>query len=264
MKNYAVLPLLMFAFCAFATDVDVQIVKVEATPSGDNASITLVFPENGAILENRVEVQTRVMNFPIGVIMEFDRADEIGNYYDGQSIRAVVDNYPCVINTGPSLSPFDMEGQPFEDVFRFALPYDLKDGFHFVRVFLCRSYGESLKKPGCFDLHYFYVKNKKLKKTLNMKAPFLTYNEPSGQIELKSKDPILLDFYLSNCVLSEDGYRVRVTVDGKISKILLEWAPYYIYGLDSGKHKLKLELLNKNNKLVKGPCSLFEQTFLVE
>ena len=71
MKNYAVLPLLMFAFCAFATDVDVQIVKVEATPSGDNASITLVFPENGAILENRVEVQTRVMNFPIGVIMEF-------------------------------------------------------------------------------------------------------------------------------------------------------------------------------------------------
>ena len=97
-----------------------------------------------------------------------------------------------------------------------------------------------------------------------MEKPYLTYNEPSGRFTLKEEKPILLDFYVSNCILSKDGYKVRMTVDNKARRLLTNWTPYYLYGLKKGSHTIKLELLNGDGRIVEGPFSTFEKSFTVE
>jgi hypothetical protein len=75
--------------------------------------------------------------------------------------------------------------------------------------------------------------------------------------------PILLDFYVSNTELSPDGYRVRLTVDGKVNRTLSFWQPYYIYGLKKGKHTVRLELLDPTGQLVPGMFNNVQQSFTV-
>jgi hypothetical protein len=58
-----------------------------------------------------------------------------------------------------------------------------------------------------------------------------------------------LDFLISNCELTPDGYKVRLTIDGNVHRTLTSWQPYYIYGLSKGKHTIRLELLNKEEKV---------------
>jgi hypothetical protein len=62
----------------------------------------------------------------------------------------------------------------------------------------------------------------------------------------------LLDFYLSNCDLSPDGYKVRLTVDGTMTRVISSWQPYYISGLKKGTHTIRLELIDEKNLLVPG------------
>ena len=92
---------------------------------------------------------------------------------------------------------------------------------------------------------------------MDLSGPYLTYNEPSGFLNIKDKEPVLLDFYLTNAFLSEDGYFVRLTIDNKIKRKLSKWSPYYIYGLGKGKHTIRLELMDKNIEKVPG---LFNDT----
>jgi hypothetical protein len=72
---------------------------------------------------------------------------------------------------------------------------------------------------------------------------------------------VLLDFYITNCQLSKDGYKVRLTIDGSDQRILTNWVPYYLYGLSKGKHRIKLELLDEKNKVVPGAYATVERTF---
>ena len=64
---------------------------------------------------------------------------------------------------------------------------------------------------------------------------------------------MLLDFYVHNCELSKDGYKVEVDIDGSFKQKLARETPYYIYGLRLGHHRIRLRLLDKNSEYVKGP-----------
>jgi hypothetical protein len=92
----------------------------------------------------------------------------------------------------------------------------------------------------------------------------LTYNEPSDNMPLTEGQPILLDFFISNCELTKDGYKVRLSIDGKGTRTLTSWQPYYIYGLKRGRHKVKLELLDPDDKVVPGTFNRVERTINVQ
>jgi hypothetical protein len=109
----------------------------------------------------------------------------------------------------------------------------------------------------------FYV-GKREGKEADLSKPYLTYNEPSEHLELVDNRPILLDFYISNCELTSDGYKVRLSVDGKVVRTLSVWVPYYLYGLKAGKHTIRLELLDRSEKLVDGPFSDVSQTIHIQ
>ena len=82
--------------------------------------------------------------------------------------------------------------------------------------------------------------------------PLLTYSRPKGEYKAEDADPIMIDFWLSNAKLQGDGgqYRVRYSIDNGEAKFLDKWEPIWLSGWISGKHTVKLELVDKDGNLV--------------
>jgi hypothetical protein len=62
----------------------------------------------------------------------------------------------------------------------------------------------------------------------------------------------MLDFFVLNTTLSEDGNKVRATINGE-EFMLTEWAPYVINGLEMGEVNIQLELIDSEGNLIEGP-----------
>jgi hypothetical protein len=82
--------------------------------------------------------------------------------------------------------------------------------------------------------------------------PLLTYSRPKGEYKGEDADPIMIDFWLSNAKLQGDGgsYRVRYSIDGGEAKVIDKWEPIWLSGWSTGKHLVKLELVDKDGNLV--------------
>jgi len=82
--------------------------------------------------------------------------------------------------------------------------------------------------------------------------PLLTYSRPKGEYKGEDADPIMIDFWFSNAKLIGEGgqYRVRYSIDNGEAKFLDKWEPIWLSGWISGKHTIKLELVDKDSKLV--------------
>jgi hypothetical protein len=84
------------------------------------------------------------------------------------------------------------------------------------------------------------------------KKPLLTYSRPKGEYKGADAESIMIDFWLQNAKLVGDGgeYRVRYAVDGGEAKMLDKWQPIWLTGWTSGKHSVKLELVDRNGNPV--------------
>jgi hypothetical protein len=82
--------------------------------------------------------------------------------------------------------------------------------------------------------------------------PLLTYSRPKGEYKAEDADPIMIDFWLLNGKLQGDGgqYRVRYSIDGGEAKFLDKWEPIWLSGWISGKHTVKLELVDSSGNVV--------------
>ena len=87
---------------------------------------------------------------------------------------------------------------------------------------------------------------------VDTKKPLLTYSRPKGEYKGEDADPIMIDFWLLNGKLQGDGgdYRVRYIVDDGEPKFLDKWAPIWLSGWNAGKHRVKLELVDKSGNVV--------------
>jgi hypothetical protein len=244
---------------------DIRLVPVSPTPESETVMLKISVPKPSEVLNgNPVWIQTRLDGYPLGSISQFDRAGELAGSSMGQSIHVVIDNLPYFAVNGPALDPFDSDGYWYTLMYKFEVPNRLSEGAHTVRVFPARSYGESLKGENTFAATTFYVGSKGGGQAADLGAPYLTYNEPSEAIQVKESKPALLDFYVTNAELSPDGYKVKVTLDGAISRLITVWRPYYIYGLKSGKHTIRLQLLDADGHQVAGPFNDTMRTFTVK
>ncbi len=83
------------------------------------------------------------------------------------------------------------------------------------------------------------------------KKPLLTYSRPKGEYKDADADAIMIDFWLSHASLQANGdYRVRYSVDSGEPKFIDKWEPIWLAGWTSGKHTIKLELIDKDNNVV--------------
>lgn len=246
--RYTAVFLCLFSFLLFSK---VQVIQVDTTLQPDNARIIIVYPENGQFFNSEpIKMQIRATDFALGEDSDFDRKNEIINSNMGQNIHIIIDNQDYFAKVNEQTDPFNDEGILYDTMIEFSLP-KLSEGQHVLRAFLCRSFNESLKNFSSMDTNFFYYKNKTPLKGVDLKKPYLTYNEPSPHISYDQK-PILLDFLVNNCELSSDGYKVKLLIDDKIIRVLDKYTPYYIYGLEKGSHSIRLQLIDKMDKVVDG------------
>jgi hypothetical protein len=242
---------------------NIRVVPVAPTPEPDHAEVRISFPKEGQIKNSfPIRFQFRIEGYPIGTDSTFPRQHEIMSDPQGQALRITVDNGPIIEADEALDDALDNEQNYFDQTVEVNYSQNLTPGKHIIRVFPARSFGESLKGDGCFASRVFYFQSEEDNLNVDLKAPFLTYNEPFGN--LSSKKPILLDFYISNCELSKDGYKVRLTIDNTITRILTAWTPYYIYGLKQGKHTVRLQLLDSQDAQVPGVFNDVKRAFNVK
>lgn len=155
---------------------------------------------------------------------------------DGQHVHVIIDDKPYM-------------AMYQKDSFSVGV---LAPGPHSLRAFPSRSWHESIKTPGAFVAHTFYVGSKSGDPAFRAGEPLLTYSRPKGEYNGKDAGKILLDFYLANVELGAGKHKVRVSIDGREIAKLEEWVPYYIENLPDGEHTIKLELLAPDGSVVPG------------
>ena len=177
-----------------------------------------------------------------------------------------------------------LDNQPYEAYYEINQPFELRnvtEGKHTLRVFASRPWHESYKNDGNFQIVEFTVKGggdaskptttkdgqtmasptparegKDMAKSsggnVDAAKPLLTYSRPKGEYKGEDADPIMIDFWLSNAKLVSDGgqFRVRYSIDYGDAKFLDKWEPIWLSGWITGKHTIKLELVDKDGNLV--------------
>ena len=181
-----------------------------------------------------------------------------------------------------------LDNQPYEAYYELGQPFELRNvvaGKHTLRVFPSRPWHESYKNDGAFQMVTFTVKgggdatkptttntgqtmanNNTATSTrpspegkempaskggdVDPKKPLLTYSRPKGEYKGADADPIMIDFWLSNAKLKGDGgeYQVRYVIDDDNARMIDKWEPVWLSGWISGKHTVRLELLDKDGK----------------
>jgi hypothetical protein len=244
---------------------NIRTMPVARSSESNTALLAVPLPQPGQVLSgNPVWVQFRVDGYALGAASsQFDRSNEVAVSDMGQTVHIVIDNMPYFAVNEPALDPFDEAGWYYSMSYKFELPQRLKEGMHTIRAFLARSFGESLKGDNSFAALNFYVGKEVENSSVDLSQPYITYNEPNDRMHLQEGKPILLDFYVCNAELSSDGYKVRLTIDGKVNRVITSWQPFYIYGLKKGKHTVRLELLDPENTLVPGTFNDVQQSFTV-
>lgn len=233
----------------------------------DNAQPTLKIVQpaaNSTVNGSTVKVKLEISGDLKGYTPHMDEATKTGNH-----IHVILDN------------------QPYEAYYNIDREFELRnvaDGEHTLRVFPSRPWHESYKNQGAFQMVKFTVKNggadvnkpattnsgQQMSNTnaaptpegkdmqnstagaVDATKPLLTYSRPKGEYKGADADPIMIDFWLANAQLKGEGgnYRVRYTIDGGTPQYIDKWAPIWLAGWTSGKHTIKLELVDEDGNII--------------
>jgi hypothetical protein len=259
-------------FCAYLEEQPsnpkgLQVVPVEPTRDPDHVETRILYPKKNELkTSSPIRGQIRLEGIALGVDTEQPRSKEIWNDTEGQSLHIFIDNQPYFSVNEALIDALDDVQDYFDQTADFEIPFKLQPGMHVIRAFPVRSYNESVKSARAFAASIFYYQEKKDNSQIDLSNPYLTYNEPQGEYDYDRKNlqPILLDFYVTNCELSKDGYKVRLTIDNENQRILTSWQPYYIYGLKKGQHRIRLELLDLQNNSVSGLFNDVTRTIVIK
>lgn len=185
-----------------------------------------------AIMPGNVFFKYHVKNFELTKQTEGGISCDCANSNQGQHIHEILNNEPYIAR--------------YTDTFT----QKLKPGHYINLAFLSRSYHESVKGKNAYVLTQFNVGTDA--KDVDLNGPLLFYSRPKGEYKGKDAEKILLDFYVLNTTLSENGNHVRATVNGNEFS-LTQWTGYALTGLPMGENTIKLELVDKDGKIIPGP-----------
>ncbi len=243
----------------------VRVVTVDATPEPDHVETKIIFPRKGELKTSTpIAIQVKLSGWPLGTDSNFPRRKLIYNNPDGQTLHVIIDNNPYFELNEAFVTAIDDSDEYYDQTLEFDIPFELDEGEHLVRIFPARSFGESLKDEGFATRIFYYLDEDKNPNRYDINQPYLTYNEPQGNYKYAAKSPILLDFIVTNAMLSRDGYKLRLTIDKTDKRTLTAQTPYFIYGLKPGKHVVRLELLDSGNAKVPGPLNDVSRTITIE
>jgi hypothetical protein len=163
----------------------------------------------------------------------------------GQGICVVLDEEPC---------------RTLYDVSRPVSLGSPSPGTHTVRVFPVRPWGEAIRDYGSFARVTFDVGKHDGRNAPAPGRPLLSYDGPTGVLSGPAAEKVLLDFYLTDVVLSRGGWRVRYWLDGR-QEVTASWLPVWWEHLARGKHRVRLELLRPDGSVDDGVFNTTVRTF---
>lgn len=160
-----------------------------------------------------------------------------------------------------------LDNQPYEAYYDLSEPFEFTNvapGRHTLRIFASRSFHESYKNEGAFHMVSFTVKGSETATASqaqdekaapgepDLTRPLLTYSRPKGEYKGDEADPIMIDFWLTNARLKEDGgeFRIRYIIDDGDPGYIDRWAPLWLSDWTNGKHTVRLELIGTDQNPV--------------
>lgn len=123
---------------------------------------------------------------------------------------------------------------------------ELLDGNNVFLAFLTDKNGIGIKTNKALVLKNVVLGNNE--HLFDMTKPHLFYYMPES-----NSDEVVLDFCLLNTTISEKGNKVKVVLNNETEFILSKWAAYKIKGLSKESNIIRIQLINKEGKLIEGP-----------
>ena len=225
----------------------IRLTPFNDSPKFPEAQMRLTSPMASAnVPSGDVRFNYQISNFVLTKMSGGPEMAQMANSAKGQHIHNIVDDQPYTAH--------------YETSFTKPIP----DGQHVVLSFLSRSYHESLKQRGAYDLRLINVGNGPVPATplLDVTKPNLFYSRPKDTYAGADAKKIMLDFYLVNTTLDSGGNKVRATINGA-EFMLDKWMPYQMEGLPAGENTVKLELVDNGGTLIPGPYNSVTRTFTV-
>jgi hypothetical protein len=122
-------------------------------------------------------------------------------------------------------------------------------------AFLTHPNGIAVKTNNALVLKNVLIDDEEM---FNMHQPHLFYYLPNA----KTAHPIL-DFCLVNSSISENGNKVKVTIN-ETEFLISKWAAYQIEGLQNENNTIRIQLIDKGGILIDGPFNdSGERVFIV-
>ena len=217
------------------------------SPKFPTAQLRLNTPAAGSTVPSgAVPFKYEITNFLLTKMSGGMHSEEMANSMKGQHIHNIVDN------------------EPYTAHYETSYTKNIVDGQHVVLSFLSRSYHESLKHRGAYDLRVVTVGTVAANTpAFDLKAPHLFYSRPKDVYTGKDAQKVMLDFYLVNTTLEPGGTQVRATINGN-EFMLDQWAPYMMEGLPMGENTIKLELVDSSGNLIPGPYNSVSRSFSLQ
>lgn len=225
----------------------ITIEKLEGSPAYLDASLEMTAPASTTMSEaGEVDFTFDVKNYELSAQTEGPNAAMLANSDKGQHIHFILDNQPYSAHYEPNFKK------------------EIPEGTHHLVAFLSRSYHESVKNENSVVVKQMKIGDSASNdEGMDMEAPTLIYSRPKGEYSGKDTENLLLDFFVLNTTLSENGSKVRATVNGT-EFMLTEWVPYVVKGLPKGEVTIKLELLDANGQLIPGKFNEVTRTVMLK
>ncbi|MBC6612980.1 hypothetical protein H8B15_18810 [Hymenobacter sp. BT507] len=225
----------------------IRLTPFDDSPKYPEAQLRLKTPPSGSTSPSgAVAFDYDLTNFVLTKMSSGMTGNEMAVSEKGQHIHNIVDN------------------QPYTAHYTTEFTKNIADGQHVVLSFLSRSYHESLKHRGAYDLRIVNVGSAPVQPlNADLSAPHMFYSRPKDTYSGNDTKKVMLDFYLVNTTLSPEGNKVRATINGS-EFMLSEWLPYTMEGLPMGQNTVKLELVDNNGNLIPGPFNSVTRTFTLQ
>ena len=125
-----------------------------------------------------------------------------------------------------------------------SITKELLYGNNVFLAFLTYPNGISIKTNKAHILQNITLSDERL---FDMSQPHLFYYLPQQKME-----ELILDFYLVNTSIAENGNKVIAIING-VEFMITKWAAYQISGIAKDKNTIRLQLVDKSGQLIDGP-----------